>query len=360
MSLLERLQTLADRYHQLTEQLSDPNIGSDPKRLMSLSREQSQLQAVYDKYNEYKAVMEGIADAKFLIAEEKDEEIREMAKEELRELEQHVEPLEDEIKILLIPKDPNDDLNVIVEVRGAAGGDEANIFAGDLYRMYARYAESQGWKVEIMESHEADMGGFSLISFLIKGQGAYSKLKFESGSHRVQRVPATESQGRIHTSTATVLVMPEVDDEITVDIKPNDIKIDVYRSGGAGGQSVNTTDSAVRITHLPTGLVVTCQDGRSQHENRDQAMKVLRVKLYDMELQQQQAELAAMRQSKLGSGDRSEKIRTYNYPQNRVTDHRIGLTIQQLDRIIEGKLNDIIDALLVEEQREKLAEGLGE
>lgn len=350
------LLAIRDRYNQLTEWLSDPEVVSDPKKLMKYSKEQSGLTQTVEAFNQYEQMQNDLAAAKQILEEEKDEELREFAKEEIKELESALETMEETLRLLLIPKDPNDEKNVIVEVRGAAGGDEANIFAGDLFRMYSKYAETQGWKIEVLDTNESDAGGFSLISFMIKGQGAYSKLKFESGSHRVQRVPATESQGRIHTSTSTVLVMPEVDDDIEVDIKDNDVKVDVYRSGGAGGQSVNTTDSAVRLTHLPTGLVVTCQDGRSQHENKDKAFKVLKSRLYDLQLQKQQQEAASLRQSKLGSGDRSEKIRTYNYPQNRVTDHRIGLTIQQLDRIIEGKLDDVIAGLLAEEQRQKIEE----
>lgn len=354
--MIKSLIAIRDRYNQLTEWLSDPEVVSDPKKLMKYSKEQSSLAQIVEAYNQYEQMQNDLSAAKQILEEEKDEELREFAKEEIKQLETDIEKMEDELRLLLIPKDPNDEKNVIVEIRGAAGGDEANIFAGDLFRMYSKYAETQGWKIDVLDTNESDAGGFSLISFMIKGQGAYSKLKFESGSHRVQRVPATESQGRIHTSTSTVLVMPEVDDDIEVDIKDNDIKVDVYRSGGAGGQSVNTTDSAVRLTHLPTGLVVTCQDGRSQHENKDKAFKVLKARLYDLQLQKQQQEAANLRQSKLGSGDRSEKIRTYNYPQNRVTDHRIGLTIQQLDRIIEGKLDDVIAGLLAEEQRQKIEE----
>lgn len=354
--MIKSLIAIRDRYNQLTAWLSDPEVVSDTKKLMKYSKEQASLAQIVEAYNKYEQMQNDLSAAKQILEEEKDEELREFAKEEIKQLESDMEKMEEELRLLLIPKDPNDEKNVIVEIRGAAGGDEANIFAGDLFRMYSKYAETQGWKIDVLDTNESDAGGFSLISFMIKGQGAYSKLKFESGSHRVQRVPATESQGRIHTSTSTVLVMPEVDDDIEVDIKDNDVKVDVYRSGGAGGQSVNTTDSAVRLTHLPTGLVVTCQDGRSQHENKDKAFKVLKARLYDLQLQKQQQEAANLRQSKLGSGDRSEKIRTYNYPQNRVTDHRISLTIQQLDRIIEGKLDDVIAGLLAEEQRQKIEE----
>ena len=284
---------------------------------------------------------------------ENDPEIKEMAELELSELEEKKPHLEEKLHLELIPKDPNDNKNVIVEVRGAAGGDEGNIFAGDLYRMYVKYAESQGWKVEVMETQESEAGGFSLVSFMVKGEGVYSKLKFESGSHRVQRVPKTETQGRVHTSTATVLVMPEAE-EVDVEINPGDLRIDTYRASGAGGQHINKTDSAVRITHLPTGIVASSQDGRSQHDNKDKAMRALRARVYEMVQREQEEALGSERRSKIGSGDRSEKIRTYNYPQNRVTDHRIGLTIQQLDRIMEGKLDDVIDALINEDQRLKL------
>lgn len=293
-----------------------------------------------------------IEEAKELM-KENDPEIKEMAELELSELEEKKPHLEEKLHLELIPKDPNDNKNVIVEVRGAAGGDEGNIFAGDLYRMYVKYAESQGWKVEVMETQESEAGGFSLVSFMVKGEGVYSKLKFESGSHRVQRVPKTETQGRVHTSTATVLVMPEAE-EVDVEINPGDLRIDTYRASGAGGQHINKTDSAVRITHLPTGIVASSQDGRSQHDNKDKAMRALRARVYEMVQREQEEALGSERRSKIGSGDRSEKIRTYNYPQNRVTDHRIGLTIQQLDRIMEGKLDDVIDALINEDQRLKL------
>ena len=316
------------------------------------SKEQASLETAYQLYQEYKKVLSGIEEAKELM-KENDPEIKEMAELELSELEEKKPHLEEKLHLELIPKDPNDNKNVIVEVRGAAGGDEGNIFAGDLYRMYVKYAESQGWKVEVMETQESEAGGFSLVSFMVKGEGVYSKLKFESGSHRVQRVPKTETQGRVHTSTATVLVMPEAE-EVDVEINPGDLRIDTYRASGAGGQHINKTDSAVRITHLPTGIVASSQDGRSQHDNKDKAMRALRARVYEMVQREQEEALGSERRSKIGSGDRSEKIRTYNYPQNRVTDHRIGLTIQQLDRIMEGKLDDVIDALINEDQRLKL------
>lgn len=351
-NMIERLETIARRYEELNEILMDPSIASDIHKMTEASKEQASLETAYQLYQEYKKVLSGIEEAKELM-KENDPEIKEMAELELSELEEKKPHLEEKLHLELIPKDPNDNKNVIVEVRGAAGGDEGNIFAGDLYRMYVKYAESQGWKVEVMETQESEAGGFSLVSFMVKGEGVYSKLKFESGSHRVQRVPKTETQGRVHTSTATVLVMPEAE-EVDVEINPGDLRIDTYRASGAGGQHINKTDSAVRITHLPTGIVASSQDGRSQHDNKDKAMRALRARVYEMVQREQEEALGSERRSKIGSGDRSEKIRTYNYPQNRVTDHRIGLTIQQLDRIMEGKLDDVIDALIDEDQRLKL------
>ena len=351
-NMIERLETIARRYEELNEILMDPSIASDIHKMTEASKEQASLETAYQLYQEYKKVLSGIEEAKELM-KENDPEIKEMAELELSELEEKKPHLEEKLHLELIPKDPNDNKNVIVEVRGAAGGDEGNIFAGDLYRMYVKYAESQGWKVEVMETQESEAGGFSLVSFMVKGEGVYSKLKFESGSHRVQRVPKTETQGRVHTSTATVLVMPEAE-EVDVEINPGDLRIDTYRASGAVGQHINKTDSAVRITHLPTGIVASSQDGRSQHDNKDKAMRALRARVYEMVQREQEEALGSERRSKIGSGDRSEKIRTYNYPQNRVTDHRIGLTIQQLDRIMEGKLDDVIDALINEDQRLKL------
>lgn len=351
-NMLERLETIANRYEELNEILMDPSIASDIKKMTEASKEQASLEKAYQLYQEYKAILEGIEEAKELI-KEKDPEIREMAEMELDELEEKKPELEKKLQLELIPKDPNDNKNIIMEIRGAAGGDEGNIFAGDLYRMYVKYCESLGMKIEVLEAQESEAGGYALISFMVKGEGAYSKLKFESGSHRVQRVPKTETQGRVHTSTATVLVMPEAE-EVDVEINPNDLRIDTYRASGAGGQHINKTDSAVRITHIPTGVVTTSQDGRSQHDNRDKAMRAMRSKLYELKLREQEEALGSERRSKIGTGDRSEKIRTYNYPQNRVTDHRIGLTIQQLDRIMEGKLEDIVEALINEDQRLKL------
>ena len=351
-SMLDRLVSMENRYEELGHMLMDPDIGTDIKKMTDVTKEQASLQAAYDLFQEYKEVKDGIDGAKELM-KENDPEIKEMAKMELDELEERMPDIIKKLELELIPKDPNDNKNVIMEIRGAAGGDEGNIFAGDLYRMYVKYAESQGWKVEVMEAEESEAGGFSLISFNVIGDGVYGKLKYESGSHRVQRVPKTETQGRVHTSTATVLVMPEME-EVDVQINKSDLRIDTYRASGAGGQHINKTDSAVRITHLPTGIVATSQDGRSQHDNRDKAMKALVARVYDYFHSQQTEAIDSERKSKVGTGDRAEKIRTYNYPQNRVTDHRIGLTIQQLDRIIEGKLDDIITALINEDQRLKL------
>ena len=351
-SMLDRLVSMENRYEELGHMLMDPDIGTDIKKMTDVTKEQASLQAAFDLFQEYKEVKDGIDGAKELM-KENDPEIKEMAKMELDELEERMPEIIKKLELELIPKDPNDNKNVIMEIRGAAGGDEGNIFAGDLYRMYVKYAESQGWKVEVMEAEESEAGGFSLISFNVIGDGVYGKLKYESGSHRVQRVPKTETQGRVHTSTATVLVMPEME-EVDVQINKSDLRIDTYRASGAGGQHINKTDSAVRITHLPTGIVATSQDGRSQHDNRDKAMKALVARVYDYFQSQQTEAIDSERKSKVGTGDRAEKIRTYNYPQNRVTDHRIGLTIQQLDRIIEGKLDDIITALINEDQRLKL------
>ena len=351
-SMLDRLVSMENRYEELGHMLMDPDIGTDIKKMTDVTKEQASLQAAYDLFQEYKEVKDGIDGAKELM-KENDPEIKEMAKMELDELEERMPDIIKKLELELIPKDPNDNKNVIMEIRGAAGGDEGNIFAGDLYRMYVKYAESQGWKVEVMEAEESEAGGFSLISFNVIGDGVYGKLKYESGSHRVQRVPKTETQGRVHTSTATVLVMSEME-EVDVQINKSDLRIDTYRASGAGGQHINKTDSAVRITHLPTGIVATSQDGRSQHDNRDKAMKALVARVYDYFQSQQTEAIDSERKSKVGTGDRAEKIRTYNYPQNRVTDHRIGLTIQQLDRIIEGKLDDIITALINEDQRLKL------
>lgn len=355
--MFDRLQAIEDRYEKLNELLSDPDVVSDPKKLREYSKEQSDLTETVQTYREYKRVKTELQDAKLMLEEKLDPEMREMVKEEVHELEEKIEELENQLKILLTPKDPNDEKNVIMEIRGAAGGEEAALFAGDLYRMYTRYAESKGWKIDVIESHPTGLGGYKEIIFMINGKGAYSKLKFESGAHRVQRVPETESGGRIHTSTATVVCMPEAED-VEVEIHEKDIRVDTFASQGAGGQSVNTTMSAVRLTHIPTGIVVQCQDERSQIKNKEKAMKVLRARIYDMYQQEAQKEYDATRKSAVGTGDRSERIRTYNFPQNRVTDHRIGLTIQKLDQILEGKLDEIIEALVLEEQASKLEEDI--
>lgn len=356
--MLDRLQAVEDRYDRLNELLSDPEIVSDSKKLREYSKEQSGIQQTVEAYREYKAVREQYDDAKSMLEEKLDADMRELVKEEVSELEEKKTQLEERLRILLIPKDPNDDKNVIMEIRGAAGGDEAALFAGSLYRMYSRYAEMQGWKTEVIESNPTGLGGYKEIIFMINGQGAYSKLKFENGAHRVQRVPETESGGRIHTSTATVAVLPEAED-VEIDIHEKDIRTDTYCSSGAGGQSVNTTYSAIRLTHIPTNTVVTCQDEKSQIKNKEKAMKVLRARVYDKIQSEVQAEYDQNRKLAVGTGDRSERIRTYNFPQNRVTDHRIGLTIQKLDQIMEGKLDEVIDALIIEDQASRL-QGEGE
>lgn len=351
--MFDRLQSVEDRYERLNELLSDPEIINDSKKLREYSKEQSDIQETVQTYREYKQAREQLQDAKAMLEEKLDAEMREMVKEELSDLEAQIEELEERMRILLIPKDPNDDKNVIFEIRGAAGGDEAALFAGDLYRMYTRYAEAQGWKMELIDASPTGLGGFKEIIFMINGTGAYSRLKYENGAHRVQRVPETESGGRIHTSTATVACLPEAE-EVEIEIHDKDIRFDAYASTGAGGQSVNTTMSAVRLTHIPTGIVVTCQDEKSQHKNKDKAMKVLRARVYDKFQQEAQAEYDQARKSAVGTGDRSERIRTYNFPQNRVTDHRIGLTLQKLDIILGGKLDEIIDSLILEDQSRKL------
>lgn len=348
--MFERLDAISKKYLELTEELSKPDVLSDYNKLKKLSKEQKDLEETYLKYQEYKKTLNNLEEAEMLID---DPEMGEMAKIEIEEGNAKKEKLYHELEILLIPKDENDDKDIIMEIRGAAGGDEANIFAGDLFRMYSRYADKQGWTIDVINSEPGAAGGYSQIEAKIKGENVYSKLKYESGSHRVQRVPVTESNGRIQTSTATVLIMPEVED-VDIEINPNDLRIDVYCATGHGGQGVNTTPSAVRITHIPTNTVVTCQNERSQLQNKAQAMEVLKARLYQAAQEKQDAEVGNERRSKIGTGDRAEKIRTYNYPQNRVTDHRIGYTTNNLDRVMDGALDDIIEALITEDLQRKL------
>ena len=349
--MIDRLEATLAKYNELENELTKPEVLSDIKKTRKYSKELSDLEDIVNCYKKYKKVLNDIEEAKEMSS---DPELGEMAKEELKDLETTKEELDKELEVLLIPKDPNDSKNIIMEIRGAAGGDEANIFAGDLFRMYTRYAEKQGFSYQVYNSIEGTAGGYSQIEFMIKGEGAYSLLKYESGSHRVQRVPVTESNGRLQTSTATVLVMPEADEDVEIEINPQDLRIDIYRSSGCGGQGVNTTDSAVRITHLPTNTVVTCQNERSQIQNKEQAMKVLKSRLYEMQEAEKAEKEGNERRSKIGTGDRAEKIRTYNYPQNRVTDHRIGYTTNSLDRIMDGALDDLINALIQEDQKRKL------
>ncbi len=352
--MLDRLGALEERYDKLNEMLSDPKIISNTNKLREYSKEQSSISDSVLAFREYKEVDAELVDATVMLGEELDDEMKDMVKLEISELKNQKIALEEKMKVLLLPKDPNDDKNVIMEIRGAVGGDEAALFAGDLYRMYSRYAEANNWKTEIIETHASGVGGFKEIIFMINGNGAYSKLKYENGAHRVQRVPETESGGRIHTSTSTVAVLPEVED-VEIDIHEKDIRVDTFASSGPGGQSVNTTMSAVRLIHEPTGIMVSCQDEKSQIKNKEKAMKVLRARIYDKFQQEAQAEYDETRKSAVGTGDRSERIRTYNFPQNRVTDHRIGLTIQKLDQILQGKLDDFVEALYTAEQMEKLS-----
>ena len=348
----EKLDELEKKFKDLELKLSDPEVISNPAELQRLAKEHAELSKIVEKYREYKEVLRRMEDAMSL-CDDDDEELRELAKEEVAQLKQVLETLEEELAFLLLPKDPDDDKSVIVEIRAGAGGEEAALFAADLYRMYVRYAERKGWKVELITANETGIGGYKEIVFRVEGRGAYSVLKYESGVHRVQRVPVTEAGGRIHTSTATVAVLPEPD-EVDVEVRPEDLRIDTYRSSGAGGQHVNMTDSAVRITHIPTGIVVTCQDERSQIKNRAKAMQLLRAKLYDLELRLQHEEMAMERRGQIGSGDRSERIRTYNFPQSRVTDHRIGLTLHNLEEILDGDLDELIFALATADQMERL------
>ena len=352
--MFDKLEDLTRRLEEINMLLTEPEVINNQEQYRELMREQSELSPVASKYKEYREAKDGIEDSLAILDEENDEEMRELAKEELNACKEKVAECEQELKILMLPKDPNDDKNVIVEIRGGAGGDEAALFAADLFRMYSKFAENNRWKVEVMSANENGIGGFKEIVFMVIGTGAYSKLKYESGVHRVQRIPSTESGGRIHTSTATVAIMPEVE-EVDVHVDPNDFKIDVYRASGNGGQCVNTTDSAVRITHLPTGIVVTCQDEKSQLKNKDKAMKVLRSRIYDMELEKASSEQAAERRSQVGTGDRSEKIRTYNFPQGRVTDHRIKYTSHRLSEILDGDINEVLDNIIAADQAARLA-----
>ena len=349
--MFNRLDAIVKKYEELKEELVKPEILNDFNKLKELSKEQSDLEVIVNTYEVYKKALNNLEEAKMM---ESDPELQEIAKEEIKNLQEEIDKLYHELEVLLIPKDENDGKNVIIEIRGAAGGDEANIFAGDLFRMYSYYAEANNWKIEVINEIPGSSGGYSQIEFMVKGANVYSKLKYESGSHRVQRVPSTETQGRVHTSTATVLVMPEVDN-VNIEIKESDLKTDVYHSSGAGGQSVNTANSAVRITHIPTGIAVTCQTERSQLRNKERAMQLLKIKINDEVMRKQESELGAERKSKIGTGDRSEKIRTYNYPQNRVTDHRIGFSTMTLDRVMDGDLGVVIDALVNEDLKLKLA-----
>jgi len=351
--MFDRLSQLEDKYEDLTRKLSDPAIIADHTQYQKYAKAHSELDEIMSVYREYKSVVNQIAEAKELLADKLDPEFRSLVQDELDEMEEKKERLEGQLKVLLLPKDPNDEKNVIVEIRAGTGGEEAALFASDLFRMYCRYAESKRWNIELMSSNPTELGGFKEVIFMVEGRGAYSRLKFESGVHRVQRVPETESGGRIHTSAATVAVLPEAE-EVEVNIDPNDLRIDVYRSSGHGGQSVNTTDSAVRVTHIPTGLVVTCQDEKSQLKNKEKALKILRARLLDQLMAQQEAELAAERRSQVGTGDRSERIRTYNFPQRRITDHRIGLTLYRLEAVLQGDLDEIIDSLITADQAERL------
>lgn len=352
--MFDKLEDLLIRLEEILSELNEPGVANDPARFQKLMKEQSELQPIVDAYKEYKNCQQTVEESIAMLDEESDEEMREMLKEELADAKKRIGELEHELKVLLLPKDPNDSKNVIVEIRAGAGGDEAALFAAEIYRMYVKYAETQRWKTEMLSLNENGIGGFKEVTFMINGNGAYSRLKYESGVHRVQRVPETESGGRIHTSTITVAIMPEAE-EIDFELDLNDCKFDVFRASGNGGQCVNTTDSAVRLTHIPTGIVISCQDEKSQLKNRDKALKVLRSRLYDLELQKRHDAEAEARRSQVGTGDRSEKIRTYNFPQGRVTDHRIKLTLHRLDAILNGDLSEVIDSLIAADQAAKLA-----
>ena len=351
--MFDKLDFILEKYEELSKKVSDPDVIARQKEWQKLMKEMSDLEPIVKEYTAYKKAKEELEEAKEILDMEDDEELREMAREELKSNEAAIEEYTENLKILLLPKDPNDDKNVILEVRAGTGGDEAALFGSDLLRMYLRYAERMRWKTELIESNETEIGGVKEVVMLVKGKGAYSRLKYESGVHRVQRVPETESGGRVHTSAASVAVMPEVDD-VEVNLDPNDVRVDVYRASGNGGQCVNTTDSAVRLTHIPTGLVVTCQDEKSQIKNKEKAFKVLKSRLFDLMQQEQNDKIAAERKSQIGSGDRSERIRTYNFPQSRITDHRINLTLYKLDSFLDGDLDEVIDALITEDQAEKM------
>ena len=351
--MFDKLDFITEKYKEMALKVSDPEVINNQPLWQKYIKEMGEMEPVVKKYEEYRKAKADLADAKEIVENESDEELRDLAKMEVSELEESIEKLEEELKVLLLPKDPNDEKNVILEIRAGTGGDEAALFGADLLRMYTRYAERHRWKTELMDLNDTGIGGVKEAVLLVKGKGAYSRLKYESGVHRVQRVPETEASGRIHTSAATVAVLPEVDD-VEVDLDPNDVRVDVYRASGNGGQCVNTTDSAVRLTHIPTGLVVTCQDEKSQIKNKEKAFKVLRSRLYDLKVQEQNKEISEARKSQVGSGDRSERIRTYNFPQGRVSEHRIGLTLYRLDSILDGDLDEIIDALITHDQAEKM------
>ena len=353
MNLSDRLKKIKERFDIINQQLSDPSFINDREKIVNLSRERSELVEIVRAYEDYSDIIKNLEGNKEIIEAKSDKELVSLAEAELDELEEKKEKLEEKIKFLLLPQDPNDNKDIIMEIRAGTGGEEAALFAGDLFRMYTRFAERKGWKVELMDINDTGRGGIKEVVFSISGENIYGNLKFESGVHRVQRVPETEASGRVHTSAASVAVLPEAED-VQIDVNPNDLRIDIFRSGGAGGQNVNKVETAVRITHIPTGIVVQCQDERSQLKNRQKAMKVLRARLYDMKLKEQNAELSAQRRSMVGSGDRSDKIRTYNFPQNRVTDHRIGLTLYNLSNIVEGELDELIEQLKLADRTEKL------
>ena len=355
--MFDKIEIFSKRYDELNNRLYDPSVAGDATKFNETMKEIKSIEPIVLKYREYKQAQQTIEDSLEILKSENDDELRELAHMEMDEAKETLPKIEEELKILLLPKDPNDDRNVIVEIRGGTGGEESSLFAGDLFRMYSMYADKKGFKTEILSANETGLGGYKEISFMVNGDGAYSKLKYESGTHRVQRVPETESSGRVHTSAVTVAVLPEADD-VEVDINPNDLQIDTFRSSGAGGQHINKTSSAIRITHIPTGMVVECQDERSQYKNKDKAMKVLKSRLLKIEQDKQNAEISENRKSQVGSGDRSEKIRTYNFPQSRVTDHRIGLTLYKLDDILNGNLDEVIDALIAYDRAEKLKESM--